>query len=73
MNDSLPAPGDSCLCCRNLGVLPAPRVNGQPVHVPGAVDSSTALQCCDECLAAIAFGVGKHPHKLNLAGLGLSS
>lgn len=69
--DERPTPGDACLCCRNKGVLPPAELNGQPVNVPGLVDSETIQQCCDECIDAMFLGGGPsaHPHELDVPGI----
>jgi hypothetical protein len=56
--DDLAAPGETCICCRNNGVLPT--ASG----IPGVVDKDTILGCCEECIAALFFG-GTHPHPSN--------
>lgn len=59
-----PPSGDACLCCRNSGVLPVAKLSGQPVNMPGLVDSKTVLQCCNQCIGALFLG-GTHPHPLD--------
>jgi len=59
-----PESGAGCLCCRNNGVLPEAAIKGQPVGIPGMVDGDAILQCCEECIGALAFG-GTHPHELD--------
>ena len=60
-NNAEPTPpsGESCICCRNRGVLP-------DAKIPGMVDSSTILQCCERCIAALFLG-GTHPHDVDAA------
>jgi hypothetical protein len=60
----LPASGQACICCTNRGVLPAAKIDGQPVGIVGMVDGPTVLQCCEKCVAALFFGA-THPHPLN--------
>lgn len=65
----------SCPCCRNLGVLPHtdttevfdPRT-GQThaVHPGQTISAEVSLTLCDDCLAAVAFGM-PHPHRLSVA------
>lgn len=66
--DGRPARGDGCLCCRNKGVLPPAELNGKPVGIPGLVDSSSIVQCCDQCIYALFLGggPGAHPHELDV-------
>lgn len=61
---ALPTSGSECLCCNNNGVLPAAKLDGRAVGLPGMVDGPTVLQCCEQCVAALFLG-GTHPHPLN--------
>ncbi|WP_268788311.1 hypothetical protein [Mycolicibacterium conceptionense] len=35
--DDLPESGDGCVCCRNLGVLPAAQIDSEPARMARSV------------------------------------